>query len=69
MWLRLPAVPVTVNVKSPKPPAAEVLTVRAVLPVGVTGFVVKEEVAPEGSPDTLRETGWPDPAVVVTFTV
>ena len=65
--------PVTVKVNLPPGVVAWVLTVRIEVAVpfagGVTGLLLKVNVLPEGSPETVRFTGSSKPFIDSTVTV
>ena len=64
-----PAVPVTVTGYCPAGVDVDVDNVKEVLQVGLHDVRENEEPAPEGRAETLKETGWMEPASGVAVTV
>jgi hypothetical protein len=64
-----PPAPVTTIVYVPTGVDAAVAIVRRVEQVGLQFVCEKEGLAPEGNPDTEKETGWGDPETRVAVIV
>jgi hypothetical protein len=69
LWTRLPLLAVIVSVYLPWGVPGEVLVVNIEVAVGVRDCGTKEAVAPVGSPDTVRETGFANPLIEVSVTL
>jgi hypothetical protein len=68
LWVRLPLVPMIVRVYIPGGLVSAGLTVRVEEPEPVTRGLLKEAVASEGNPDTLKLTVPEKPFIEETVT-
>ena len=67
VFVNPPLLALTVTVEVPAGVAPLVVILRFVEHVGVQETAEKEPVAPEGKPETLKETGWGIPDVSVAL--